>query len=53
MPTILIAILVGIVAFIAYCLYERHKYFNKYKLKKESRADYVKRKEHDQRYKGN
>lgn len=50
---ILLFIALVIVALIAYCLYERHKYFNKYKLKKESRADYVARKEHDQRYKGN
>lgn len=47
--TTILMLLIGIVAFIAYCLYERHKYFNKYKLKRETKAQYIQRKTDDHR----
>ena len=47
--TTILALLVSIVAFLAYALYERHKYFNKYKLKRETKSQYIQRKTDDQR----
>ena len=48
--TTILTMFVGIVAFLAYALYQRHKYFNKYKLKKETRKQRIERKEYDQRF---
>ncbi len=50
MTTILLIIIICIVAFLLYCVYERHRYFTKYKLKHETRKQRIERKEHDQRF---
>ena len=47
--TTILMLLVSIVAIIAYCLYEHHKYFNKYKLKRETKSQYIQRKTDDHR----